>query len=378
MLTGGGTGGHITPLLAVAHKLHVAAPETELLYIGERGGKFRHLVKDSPYLSRTYFIFAGKFRRYHGESLLRRLLDVKTNLYNLRDVLLAVLGCVEAFILLIRVKPDVIFVKGGFVGVPVGLAARLLKIPYITHDSDTMPGLANRIIGGSARWNATGMPAEFYRYPAHKVRFVGVPLTETFKFVTPELQAVYLRELGRSESDEVLFITGSSQGAQTLNDLVAQIMPDLLADRPHLFVIHQTGKGAAYGTFRHERLFCERFSKDLYRKTGAAHLIVARAGMTTIAELAVQAKPAIIVPSPFLSGGHQLKNAAELERTGAALVLQEAALQQNPSLLLNAVIKLLEDRNEAKHIAANLHHMSRSDAAEQLATLILETAQQKT
>src|SRR5690606_13564925 len=158
-------GGHISPLLAVAHELKKIEPDARLDYVGERGGKFKRLVLEDTSIDEARFILAGKFRRYHGESWLRRLLDVRTNLLNIRDALYTLIGFCQSVWLLLRRRPDVVFIKGGYVGVPIGLAAALLKVPFITHDSDAVPGLANRVVGRWARLHATGMPEKFYDYP---------------------------------------------------------------------------------------------------------------------------------------------------------------------------------------------------------------------
>jgi UDP-N-acetylglucosamine--N-acetylmuramyl-(pentapeptide) pyrophosphoryl-undecaprenol N-acetylglucosamine transferase len=134
--------------LAVTAELRKQSPEARIFYIGQQGDKLGDIPAKDPNIDAAYTVYAGKFRRYHGEGL-RQLLDVKTFLLNCRDAVLVLIGLVQCWRLLRQLRPDVIFVKGGFVGVPVGLAAAALHQPYVTHDSDAIPGLANRII---ARW----------------------------------------------------------------------------------------------------------------------------------------------------------------------------------------------------------------------------------
>lgn len=148
LVTGGGSGGHITPILAVVHELRQLSPKAEIIYVGQTGDDLLDVPAHDPNIASVVAIRAGKFRRYHGEGW-KQLFDVVTLCKNLRDAVWVLIGLWQSFWLLGRLRPDVIFVKGGFVGVPVGLAAALRGIPYVTHDSDALPGLANRII---ARW----------------------------------------------------------------------------------------------------------------------------------------------------------------------------------------------------------------------------------
>ena len=165
VLCGGGSGGHITPLLAVAYEFRTRNPGTTLVYIGEKNGKFSYIAENSNLFDELYFVSAGKLRRYHGESLLTRLFDVKTNILNIRDVFRLLAGLVQSYFLFRKIQPDALLLKGGYVGVPVASAGRLHHVPYITHDSDALPGLSNRLAARWARYHATAMPAKYYSYP---------------------------------------------------------------------------------------------------------------------------------------------------------------------------------------------------------------------
>src|SRR5688500_12846286 len=122
LVTGGGSGGHVTPLTAVAAELKQLQPDIRIVFVGQRGDRFGDLVAENEHVDASHRILAGKFRRYHGEGL-KQLLDVRTMLFNLRDLFYFFLGTLQSLVLIRRVRPDVVFVKGGFVGVPVGLAA---------------------------------------------------------------------------------------------------------------------------------------------------------------------------------------------------------------------------------------------------------------
>lgn len=348
------------------------------MYVGERGSRFADMTKDQAVFDSRHAIFAGKFRRYHGESWLKRLLDVKTNLLNLRDAFYLVLGTVESWFLLRRLKPDVILLKGGFVGVPVGFAARN-SIPLVTHDSDALPGLANRLVGRWAVLHATGMPAEFYQYPKSKVEHVGVLVSQDYHLVTPQLQADYRRELKLPVEAPVLMITGGSLGAQTINQAVAKLAPALLEAVPDLRITHQVGRGntAIYGDYQNDRLEVRDLIpySDLFRYSGAADVIITRAGANTMAEFGIQAKACIVVPNPLLTGGHQLKNAAFLAKHQAAVIVEETEL--SGTALKTAVTTLLSDTKQRQALASHLHDITVPDAAQKLAEILLSVGKGK-
>src|SRR5665213_1691419 len=130
LFCGGGTGGHITPILAIAHEVKKLSPDSEVSYVGEKGNKFVDLAHNHSDIDKVYMVRAGKFRRYHNQAWIDRFLDFKTNALNIRDIFRVIIGFFESLNLLIRNRPDVILLKGGFVGLPIGFAASLLRITY--------------------------------------------------------------------------------------------------------------------------------------------------------------------------------------------------------------------------------------------------------
>lgn len=376
ILTGGGTGGHISPLLAVAHEIKKHSPSAYIIYVGEHGGKFAHMLEGSGDIDESYTIFAGKFRRYNGESWLFRLFDVRTNFLNFRDVLYVLIGLGQSLRLVKKLNPDILLLKGGFVGVPVGIAAGLLRKKFITHDSDSMPGLANRIVSRWATYHATAMPPEYYPYPSESVRQVGVLVSAHYERVTPVQQKQYKINLQLSPGAKVLLVTGGSLGARQINLALVKIAPDLIKQFPGLEIVHQVGKGniKTYGLFSHPRLHVVEFMKPMYEYTGAADLVVSRAGANTLAELGVQGKPVVVVPNPRLTGGHQLKNAEFLNEHKAAFIVDEEEIAKDPSKLIEAIGELLNDNNKRAELGANLQKVTIPDAASRLAKLLIETA----
>ena len=379
-MTGAGSGGHITPILAVAHELKEIDPKITVVYIGQKGDSLADIPRQHPDIDEVYTVPAGKLRRYHGMGL-KQLLDVPTLLKNARDAFRVINGLIQAYFLLGRIKPDVIFVKGGFIGVPVGLSAAARHIPYITHDSDAVPGLANRIIARWATLHTTALPKEYYSYPPDKTETVGVPIVSDYQRVTDKNKTDFKQALGLKKYEQLMLVTGGGLGAVRLNDYISKIVPELITEHKNLVIIHITGRGKADTIEKRyqqavpkgeqDRVILKDFVTDLYRYSGAADLIVARAGATNLMEFAVQGKPCIVVPNPLLVAGHQLKNANALNDKNAIALVDEETLKSNPKKLLQTINRLLAHPDERKKLGDNLHKMAQPDAARRIATILL-------
>lgn len=387
VLTGGGSGGHITPLLAVAAELKRQRPKAHLIYIGQTGDKLGDLPKQDKNIDDFFTVRAGKFRRYHGEGW-RQWLDIPTLLKNIRDFFYVLIGIFQSRSLLKRLQPDVVFIKGGFVGVPVGLAAGQLHIPYITHDSDAVPGLANRIIARRADRHAVALPKDVYSYPANKTVTTGIPLRKEFTPVTAALKKQYRQQLDIPEKAKLLFVIGGGLGAQRINRAVAAAVPHLLGEFRDLYVLHAAGRA---NEAEIQQLYEQKLSQaeqgrarvlgfisDVHRYSGAADVIITRAGATNLAEFAQQGKTCVVIPSPFLTGGHQLKNAQYLARKHAVALLDETDLTADPNRLAKQVSQLLSNPAERQRLSTELAAFARPQATELLAELILATARQQT
>jgi UDP-N-acetylglucosamine--N-acetylmuramyl-(pentapeptide) pyrophosphoryl-undecaprenol N-acetylglucosamine transferase len=380
VVTGGGSGGHITPILAVAAELKKLQPKCQIDYIGQRGDHLADIPKQDPHIDAVYTVRAGKFRRYHGEGL-KQALDVPTQFKNVRDLLYTTVGLGQSIRLLRRLRPDVVFTRGGFVSVPVGLAAALLHIPYITHDSDGTPSLANRIIAKWAVLHAVALPKELYVYPQAKTVTVGVPVSGHYKPVTQEAQAAFRQELNVPITAKLLLVTGGGNGAHKLNQAVIESAPQLFKRNPELILVHiagrtlQAGVQAAYEaslpTELQAKVRVKGFVTDLYRYSGAADVIVARGGATNLAEFALQAKACLIVPHPGLAWA--LHDSELLAKAGAVALLNEDQLEQEQRL--SAVLTDLLEHETTRHaLSRTLATYARPDAAKQLAMILLDTA----
>lgn len=297
-----------------------------------------------------------------------------TILKNVRDVFLVGVGLVQSLIFLARIKPDGVFTKGGFVCLPVGLAAKMLKIPLIIHDSDAHPGLTNRILSRYAVVIGTGMPVENYPYPPERTHYVGIPVGRAFRPLTPKQQQQCKAELKLHDTKKpLLVVTGGGLGARNINRAILAIAPQLL---DKIAILHVTGQinyaEVVEAAPDHVDYLVEPFLPSMLMAFGAADVVVTRAGATTLLELAAMAKPIIIVPSPHLTGGHQLKNADVYAKANAAVVVQEEDMILDQRVLLKALIDLFTHTSKRQQIAQNLHAMAKPDAALDMATLIVE------
>lgn len=385
VLTGGGTSaGHITPSLAVAHELKQLDPTVEAIYIAQKGDSLADIPKEHAAIDKVFSVRAGKFRRYHGAGI-TQLYDIPTVVKNIRDIWWFGLGIIQSYLLLRKLRPDCIFMKGGYVGAPVGIAAAWLRIPYITHDSDAIPGLANRIVAKWARLHTVALPKETYPYPQSKTVTVGVPVQAEFTPVTDALRVQYKQEIGLEKYNKLLFITGGGQGSKRLNEAVVSVIPAILKQFTDLVVVHVAGQlqevmvrdmyDKLVTAPDRERIQVKGFLSGFYRYSGAADVVVTRAGATTLAEFAVQHKACVIVPNPFLTGGHQLKNAQVLADRHAAICVSENSLNRDPKSLESAISNILGNEKERYELGEQLAKLAHPGAAKELAMVLLREAQ---
>ncbi len=360
--------------MAIAEQLKAKQPNCHIVYVGERGGKFDDIADGSKLFDEVYRISSGKFRRYSGQSKIRNLLDLKVMALNARDVARIARGIFQARRIVKKVKPDVVLQKGGYVGVPVSMAAGRAGIKLVTHDSDSLPGLANRMVSKWATVHATAMPAEFYNYPKEKTKFVGPLLANSFQHVDAKLQAEYRKTLGLPGDAKVLFVTGGSLGAQRLNTAVAKITPALLAKYKDIRVVVQVGRGNRAQFQQSPRLIVKDFIYDMYRYMGAADVVITRAGATNLAELGMQGRACVVVPNPLLTGGHQVINAQKLAEQGAVVVVTEQELAKDAKPLLLAAEELLDSKEKRTALGDKFQSITPTGGAAKLANILLELA----
>ncbi len=369
-LVGGGSGGHITPLLAISKEVSQISPDSEIIFVTERGGNFTNIFDAEAV--RVKKIFAGKLRRYHGVSFWRQFVDIKTHFLNIRDVLFLILGIVESFVLVVRYRPKVIFLKGGFVSLPVGVCARLLRTKYVTHDSDARASLTNKVVGKNALYNLISLSEKSSNYDPKKTVQVGVPISGDFAPVDRNTKKDLRAKFGIDGDMTVVLVVGGSIGADRLNKAVAEIAPKLLNNKK-LMIIHQTGKNQQnYHKLDNDRVRSIEFIDKMSQYGAISDVIVSRAGATAISEFATQRKALILVPNPNLTGGHQLENAKLLGDVGACLVAEDSPNLANN--LLNEIEKVIRDDGLKKELETNIAQFDSSSSAKKIAQILVDIA----
>jgi len=331
-------------------------------------------------------VIAGKLRRYTNFTFITYLQNFDVVLKNIVDFFKTIGGIIQSFFRLLFNRPDVIFLKGGYVCLPVGIVAHWLRIPYVIHDSDAAPGLTNRVLSKHATKIATGMPLEYYNYPAERAEWTGIPISEEFTPATEAKQKALKKELGFDPKKPLVVVTGGSQGAQHINEALREILPQVLKISSVLLVAGRERypemldlkdyevweEGELKTNFR-----MIEFSAEIYKLFGAADIVVSRAGASTMTELSAMAKAVIMVPNEKLPGYHQVKNAEAYERANAAVVVADDKMHEDPELLLKAIRKLVNHEEQRIEIANNLKKFSKDNAAENLANTIISVAKEK-
>lgn len=372
----------MTPILAIISELKRSQKNNlEIRFWSDRrfANQARQMVQYDNADVKTKAIFSGKLRRYHSTSLRRQLVDIPTLLQNIGDMFLLLLGIIQSTMLLILWRPDVIFTKGGFVCLPVGIAAHLLKIPFVIHDSDAHPGLTNRILSPWASVVATGAPLEHYNYPKNKATYVGIPISSKFEEFSPAAQKKAKEDLGLSNNRPLVVITGGGLGAERINKATIAIAPKLLQ---HASVVHITGK-KQFSQFENVAPKDSNYkllpfvSQKMAQILGAADVVVTRAGATTMLELAALKKAVIVVPNALLTGGHQLKNAKVYGREDAVIVANEKNLEDNPEILLEEIMLLINDVKLRQRMSIKLGKFAKPNAARDTVEIIIKIAKKE-
>ncbi len=351
VITGGGTGGHVIPNLAVIEEIKKFFPDVLLLYLGSGLDIEKKLIpKDVAYRR----ILCGKLRRYFS-------------FFNLIDLLKLPIGIIQSFFILARFKPKVIFAKGGYVSIPPVIAGKFLKIPVIIHESDITPGLANRILAHYASKIAVAFPIT-KRYLKKKLRtkvvVCGNPIRKEI-FNGDRRKASRFFRLNSEQP--VILVTGGSTGARNLNLKLLEILPNLVSNYQ---IIHQYGQSPI--KFNHPNYHGFNFlQKEIADAYAAADIVIARAGANTIFEIAALGKPAILVPlSLKASRGDQIKNANFIKENADIVVIPDNELT---GIVLERKIRdLLTDGERLESVSRDLKKIFPTDCAKKIVSLIFE------
>lgn len=365
LLTGGGSGGHFYPLIAIAEELNRQVREEKLLPIE------LFFMSDSPYDGEALIennitfikIPAGKVRTYFS-------------LLNITDLFKTFFGIVSATIKLFNLYPDVIFSKGAYTSFPVLFGARLLKIPVIIHESDSVPGRTNKWSAKFAKRIAISYPETQKYFDEKKVAYTGNPIRKDILLPSVSSARQYMN---MEENIPSILILGGSLGSQTINEQVLNIVPKLVEK---YYVIHQTGKlNIDEITKTAEVVLINNKYKSRYRPfdylnnlnmsmaAGASNLVISRAG-STIFEIANWGLPSIIIPITNTNGDHQRQNAYNYSRSGAAVVIEESNL--SPNILLAEIDRILGNQVLIQKMSIGAKNFIKTDSAKIIASEIIQ------
>lgn len=342
VLTGGGTAGHVTPNIALLPSLAEAGFEVH--YIGSYNGIEKKLIEDMgiPY----YGISSGKLRRYF---------DVK----NFSDPFRVLKGLGEADRILRKIKPEIVFSKGGFVTVPVVIAAKKNHIPAIIHESDMTPGLANKLCIPSASKVCCNFRETFDLLPEGKAVLTGTPIRRELFEGNAGKAAEFC---GLSADRPTILIIGGSSGSVVINNIVRESLDDIL---PNFQIIHLCGKDHLDSKLNGKKGYAqfEYISKELRDLFALSDLVVSRAGANAICELLALKKPNILIPlSRAASRGDQILNAKSFKKNGFSYVIEEEELSKTS--LLNAI------RDVAAHKEQYIQAMQESEMSDSIGTIM--------
>ena len=358
LLAGGGTGGHVLPLVAVARAIKKLNPEIKIYFVGPEEFSLDCLREEGVIIKKI--IAAGKLRRYFSWLYLWELIKLP-------------LAFVQSFLIVVSINPDVVLGKGSYGSVLPVLAAKLLGKKIILHESDAVPGLANRFLSRFADHIALAFQETkpYFGSRTPKITTVGNPVRVRYLDLT---KSEAEETLSFRTNKQTIFISGGSQGAQKINNIILKILPELIKDYE---IIWSTGSNN-YTDVKHRmsntpdlKITPLLNEKELAAAYILCDIVVGRAGSGTIFELAAFGKPSILIPLER-KGGDQPLNARAYAQNGSAIILKETQL--TASELLKTINKTLSDNNILEKMAHQAKKFAKIEAGEQLAQILLDLA----
>ena len=362
MLTGGGSGGHLFPLIAIAREIKknsltnpiLQGNPLEFIFMGPQTIGQEILQQENIEIK---FIFSGKLRRYAS---IRIFLDF----------LGLFLGIFQALWNVFIFMPDVIFSKGGYGSLPVVFAGWLYRIPILIHESDSLPGLTNIISSHLAKKISVSFSEALNSFPAKKTALLGNPIREELLSGTKE-EAIKIFNL--TGDKPVLLIIGGSQGAQMINNFIVSVLPALTIKYE---IIHQCGENN-YQDIKKQieglkdyHFFAFLNETQIKNAYAVADLIISRAGANSIFEIAANGKASIIIPLPGSARDHQRANAYNYAKSGAAIVLEQPNL--TPHLFATRIAQLIENKELLQKMGESAKNFYRFDAGQKIAEEIIK------
>lgn len=364
IVTGGGTGGHIYPALAIAKGILDREPGSEILYVGTKEGMEARLVPETGI----------PFQGVPGQGLPRKL-----SLETFKVGAKSFKALWETKQILKKFKPDLVVGTGGYVSGPVVLSAALFGIPTLLHEQNALPGVTNKILARFVKKVMVTFPESIAHFGIRKkLVLTGLPVRSEIGMVSRQEGA---QRLGLSPDRLTLLITGGSRGARSINQAMITVL-NHLQDHPEIQVIWATGKATYEETLkalRDAKIHWKRenwkvleYLKDMPEALACTDLFIGRAGAATLAELMVAGKPGVLIPYPFAAENHQEFNARALEKDGAAIVILDSDLTGEN--LWNTLQGLLNRPDDLKKMAKASKALGQPEALDKIVNVCLETA----
>lgn len=343
--------GSVSPLLAAAKKIEANNPQADFLFIGTRSGPEKKVIESQNITFKP--IFSGKFRRYFSFRFFI-------------DPFLVLIGLIQSIVIIRKFKPDLVVAAGSFVAVPLVWAAWLLRIPSVTHQQDIIPGLANLLMSRFVKMVTVTFSESLKDFPKDKARLTGNPYRQEILTGTKEKAIEDFKLLNNRPT---VLVLGGGTGALEINKLLSESLPELLK---FCQVIHATGQGRGLENNRQLENYhgYEFLNKELPDALAVADLIITRAGFSTLTELAVLGKPAVIIPMPE---SHQEDNAKYFAKNNAALVVNQKSL--TPDGLAELVKDLLANPAKRAELSRNIQKMIPKESTDNFVKEILNLIQ---
>jgi len=360
LVSGGGTAGHVYPLLVTIEmiKKKLSNERVEVLYVGSKGGIEQRILKNENIP--TFFIFSGKWRRYWFRW-------PPALFSNIKDMFLIIFGFFQSLCVVVKFRPEIVFVKGGYVTIPIIFAAKICNIPIISHESDVVIGLSNKISSFFAKKICVSFPKKYYlNLRGNKIVYTGNPVRKEF----------FINNKSSNKKLPIVLVIGGSQGSEKINETIYKILPDILSK---IKIIHITGKlkddkarqirTKLNNKIKNNYEIYDYLEKELADKLTKSDLVISRAGANSLSEISACGKPSIIIPLKNSASDHQRKNAVIFQEAGAAEVITEDDLKSDD--IRQKILTLCANENKLKNMAIAAKSLSSPKAAEKIAEIII-------
>ena len=359
ILSGGGTGGHIFPAVAIANAIKAAVPKAEILFVGAKGRMEMEKVPAAGYPIEGLWI-SGLQRRLTTDNLMFPF-KVAASLYNARKI-------IKSF------KPDVVIGTGGYASGPTLRMASWLGIPTLIQEQNSFPGITNKMLASRADRICVAYEGMEKFFPAAKIRLTGNPVRNDIEFNSKTKEEA-LNHFNLQLHKTTVLVVGGSLGARTINHSINAGLNRLA--EANIQLIWQTGKHYAdiasksVTEYKQKGIITLPFIKEMDNAYAAADIVVSRAGAIAISELCITGKPCILVPSPNVAEDHQTKNARSLSERGASLLISD---KEAPEKLIEAILSLASNTTEQEKLSKNISTLAKHNSAAQIASQVFELA----